>query len=221
MSPFGVVCDACGAGMPMGVRFCGKCGATVGEKADSPPKKDEAPGRPAPVGVRLLLIAWGLGLLAGLMLGRGLIPSRGPEAGAPQGGEDVATLLERAHASSDAGRYSTAKDLYRRVVAMEPTYLPAYVDLGIALAALGEDAAARAAFRSALIGGAPHPAAAYNLARLEEEAGRYDRAREFYGRYLALDPEGAKAGEARRKLSDAGLPAGDAAPARPPAGSED
>ncbi|MDP3938222.1 MAG: tetratricopeptide repeat protein [Deltaproteobacteria bacterium] len=225
MSPFGVVCHACGAGMPMGVRFCGKCGTTIDEKAGGS-AKEEVTSRRAPAGIRLLLIAWGLGLLAGLMLGRGLIPTRSfePDAlpsGTTQEDENVESLLARGHAASDAGSFSTAKDLYRRVVAIEPANLPAQVNLGIALAALGEDTAARAAFLVALTGATPHPAAAYNLALLEEEAGRYDRARKFYGQYLALDPEGKKAAKAREKLSSSDLPAGDSTSASPRAGSSD
>lgn len=216
MSPFGVVCPACGAGMPTGVRFCGKCGATIDPEApdardgEGTKQEDEA-RRPPPVGVRLLLVAWGLGILGGFMLGRGLAPQGALSAGAltprQAGGEEsAASILTRAHAASDAGRYAEARDLYRRAIALDPTNLPAHVDLGIALAALGEDQDARAAFRAALIGDAPHPAAAYNLALLEEEAGHYARARELYGRYLALEPEGRKAAEARAKLAAGGMP---------------
>jgi len=222
MSPFGVVCAVCGAGMPAGARFCGKCGAAIDAAGSAPARKEEKTPGPAATGVRVLLIAWGLGLAGGFMLGRAVAPEQwfdrfADRSGAVEEGEGAASLLAQARAASDAGRYSTAKDLYQRAIALEPTNLSAHVDLGIAQLALGEETAARGSFRAALIGGAPHPAAAYNLARLEEDAGDVANARRHYELYLDLDSSGRRAGEARARLAALGSAAG-GAPKAPPAG---
>ncbi|MFQ5458721.1 MAG: tetratricopeptide repeat protein, partial [Myxococcota bacterium] len=139
MSPFGTVCAKCGAGMPMGVKFCGKCGATL--EAERPPAKKETPPVLGP-GVRALLIVWGLGLLAGLLLGRAFPPAplAPPEHAAEQGTESGDALLARARTASDSGQFSEAAALYRRAIALAPSNASLLVDLGIAQVALGDDA---------------------------------------------------------------------------------
>ena len=216
MSPFGVVCAKCGSGMPMGAVFCGSCGARISEIAgeeraasqddEATPPREEA-SAPKPVGVRMLIVAWALGIIAGFFLGRAFAPgtpaggdagdSRPAAGSAPPGAED---LLASARVASDAGRYAQARDLYRRVLENEPGNLSAHVDLGVAELALGDGAAARASFGAALAGPSPHPAAAYNLARLAEEAGDHPEAGKYYALYLELAPEGPRAANARAKL---------------------
>jgi Tfp pilus assembly protein PilF len=78
------------------------------------------------------------------------------------------------------------------------------VDLGVAQLALGEESAARASFGDALSGGSPHPAAAYNLAKLAEEAGNRVEAGKYYSLYLKLAPEGPRAQEVQAKLAGQG-----------------
>lgn len=201
MSPFGTVCAKCGAGMPMGVKFCGKCGATL--EAETPPAKKETPPVLGP-GVRALLIVWGLGLLAGLLLGRAWPPAPAAplERAADRETENAEALLARAHAASDNGQFSEAAGLYKRALPLAPSNPSLLVDLGIAQVALGDDASARASFKSALLGRAPHPAALYNLGLLAERNGNPERARVYYARYLALDPGGSRAAKARAKLAE-------------------
>lgn len=205
MSPFGVVCEKCGSGMPMGVQFCGSCGASIECKTASP--KAEAPPVKKP-GRRALLIGWGLGLLGGLMLGLAFPTATHspPEELTPQETESAASLLSRAHDASEAKQFSKAVDLYRRAAARDASDLSILVDLGIAQLATGDEATARASFKAALTGRTPHPAAAYNLARLEEETGNMKRARVYYARYLKLDPDGSEAAMAKAKLGKGGVP---------------
>jgi hypothetical protein len=120
VSPSGVVCGKCGAGMTAGGQFCGRCGTPTAGDAGAP-SHGEPPRRP----VRKLLLAWGLGILAGLLLGRALAPGptahRPPTAGPSRAEtEDVRSLLTRARSAADAKRFSEARDLYRKVVARAP-----------------------------------------------------------------------------------------------------
>ena len=209
MSPFGVVCAKCGAGMPVGVAFCGSCGARIEGEA-APPPREEAPAL-ASAGVRMLVIAWGLGIVAGLFLGRAFAPGTPAEKedgeappAAQASPESAPDLLASAHAASDAGRYREARDLYQRVLARDPANLSALVDLGIAELALGDEAAGRSSFSGALAGSAPHPAAAYNLAKLSEDSGNRPEAEKYYALYLKLAPEGPRAKAVRAKLSGRG-----------------
>jgi tetratricopeptide (TPR) repeat protein len=207
MSPSGVVCAKCGASMPAGGQFCGRCGTPMAKDAGAP-SRGEPPRRPvAPV--RKLLVAWGLGILAGLLLGRALPPGatapHGPAAGPSQAEtEDIGSLLARARAAEDAKRFSEARDLYRKVLARAPEDRSARVDLGIAELALGDEAAARESFEAALAGDAPHPAAAYNLGRMAEDAGRLKEARARYRLYLKLAPDGPQAESVKAKLAPGG-----------------
>ncbi len=208
MSPFGVVCAKCGAGMPMGVAFCGSCGTRIADEAAAP--RQEAPA-PRSASTRMLIVAWALGLVAGLFLGRAFAPVT---SGGGDGGESrpvaesqapsPVDVLASARAASDAGRYAEARDLYRRALRMDPGDLSAHVDLGVAELALGDEAAARASFGAALAGGSPHPAAAYNLAKLAEEGGNRVEAGKYYILYLRLAPEGPHAREVRSKLAKQG-----------------
>jgi tetratricopeptide (TPR) repeat protein len=212
MSPFGVVCPKCGAGMPMGVQFCGSCGARIPDAApeasrEGEERRDAPASPPRGAGVRLLVFAWALGILAGFFLGRAFAPEAlkpsAPGTGAPAP-ENTAAILDRAHAASDTRRYSEARDLYERAIALDPGNLAAQVDLGVARIALGDPDGARAAFGAALAGASPHPAAAYNLARMAEEAGNAAEARKYYALYLKLAPEGPRAREVRSKVARAG-----------------
>ncbi len=204
MTPFGVVCAKCGAGMPMGATFCGSCGARIEDEA-TPPREEVSV--PRPVGVRMLLVAWALGILAGFFLGRAFAPGtpagKGGGDSQPAAGSEAPgaeDLLASARAASDAGRYAEARDLYRRVLEIEPENLSAHVDLGVAELALGDEASARASFVAALAGPSPHPSAAYNLARLADESGDRPEAGKYYALYLELAPEGPRAADARAKL---------------------
>jgi tetratricopeptide (TPR) repeat protein len=160
-----------------------------------------------PVGVRMLIVAWAMGILAGFFLGRAFAPgtlaggdpgeSRPAAGSEPPGGEDS---LASARAASDAGRYAEARELYRGVLEREPGNLSARVDLGVAELALGDEAAARASFGAALAGPSPHPAAAYNLALLAEQGGDRPEAARYYALYLKLAPDGPRAADARAKV---------------------
>ncbi len=207
MSPSGVVCEKCGASMPAGGQFCGRCGTPMAKDAGAPSRAE--PSRRPAAPVRKLLVAWGLGILAGLLLGRSLAPGptapRGPTAEPSQAEtEDVRSLLARAHAAAGAKRFSEARDLYRKVLARAPEDRSVRVDLGIAELALGDDAAARESFEAALAGDAPHPAAAYNLGRMAEEAGRLEEAKMRYRLYLELAPRGSQAEKVKAKLAPGG-----------------
>ena len=204
MSPFGMVCQKCGAGMPMGVEFCGRCGAKIENQSASPAKEDHPRRKPA--GVGMLLLTWGLGLVAGFMLARAIGPS--PDAAPSQQAapESTGALLARARVASTAGRYSEARTLYQSAIMRAPRDLSAHVDLGLTRLALGEEAGARASFTSALAGNNPHPAAAFNLGLLEEEAGDLGAAKSLFTLYLKLAPNGPKAEEVRAKIAPGGAP---------------
>jgi tetratricopeptide (TPR) repeat protein/ribosomal protein L40E len=208
-SPSGVVCGKCGAVMPADARFCGGCGGRIeGETAASAPARAEAapPSRSTPV--QLLLVAWGVGLLGGFFLGRAFAPgiSGKTPAGqeAAEAPEDATHFLVRARAAFDAKRWDSARDLYERALSLSPDDQSARVDLGITLVALGDDAGARREFEAALKGRTPHPAAAYNLARLAEKAGNRKDAAKYYAIYLRLAPNGPRAAEVRAKTAARG-----------------
>jgi tetratricopeptide (TPR) repeat protein len=215
--------------MPMGVAFCGNCGTRIPE-VPSPEDPDAARAgageAPAPrnTGVRMLVAAWALGIVAGFFLGHAFTPStpaqkesadagspsqsegqdasKGPMAGVQP--ESAPELLASAHAASDEGRYAEARDLYLRVLDLDPANLSALVDLGIAELALGDEAAGRSSFSGALAGSTPHPAAAYNLGRLAENGGNREEAGKYYALYLKLAPQGPRAKEVREKLAARG-----------------
>ncbi len=189
----------------MGVRFCGSCGASI--DLETAPPKLEAPPVKKP-GSRTLLVSWGLGLLGGLMLGLAFPTATHSPPDEPSVGEaeSAASLLSRAHDASGAKQFSKAVDLYRRAATLDSSNLSILVDLGIAQLAMGDEATARASFKAALTGRTPHPAAAYNLARLEERGGNMKRARVYYARYLKLDPDGSEAADAKAKLGEGGDP---------------
>ncbi len=212
MSPLGVVCAKCGAGMPVGAQFCGSCGARIEEPPPAPARGKET-RRPQAPGVRFLIIAWAMGLLGGFFLGRAFSP--GTSGNSPSGEqatqapEDSEHLLVQARAASDAKRYAQARNFYERALALSPDDHSAQVDLGIAFLALGDEKGARHAFEEALSGSAPHPAAAYNLARMAEKAGDSQGAAKYYALFLKLAPDGPRAAEVRAKI---GSTAGSAAP---------
>lgn len=202
MSAFGMVCQKCGAGMPMGIEFCGRCGAKIEDQAAPPAKED--PPRPKPPIVGMLLLTWGLGLVAGFMLGHAIGPSPAVAPSQQAAPESTGALLARARAASAAGRYSEARTLYQSAIIRAPRDLSAHVDLGLTRLALGDEAGARASFTSALKGGNPHPAAAFNLGLLEEEAGNLGAAKSHFTLYLKLAPNGPKADEVRAKIASGG-----------------
>jgi predicted O-linked N-acetylglucosamine transferase (SPINDLY family) len=68
--------------------------------------------------------------------------------------------------AEEAGRWQEACAHYRRAIAASPDYAPAHLNLGIALDAMGEAAAAEASFSAALEHDPGDAYAHYNLARL-------------------------------------------------------
>jgi predicted O-linked N-acetylglucosamine transferase (SPINDLY family) len=66
----------------------------------------------------------------------------------------------------DTGDLASARERYRRALAIAPTYARAHVSLGVALEANGDDEGARACYESALQLENGNAAAAYNLGKL-------------------------------------------------------
>jgi tetratricopeptide (TPR) repeat protein len=78
------------------------------------------------------------------------------------------------------GRIDEAADHYRRAIALEPEYAPAYNNLGTALRAAGRYDDAIAAYEEALRRRADYPEAQYNLANALTAAGRPGDAAEHF-----------------------------------------
>jgi protein O-GlcNAc transferase len=114
------------------------------------------------------------------------LPKRQPFAGATEAAD---RLIADGRAAEDAGRIAQACDLYRQAVSIAPRYPAAHVNLGIGLAAKGDEQGAIDAYRLALAIDPGHPYANYNLGILLFSRGDAEQAEATLRTALELRPE--------------------------------
>ena len=98
-------------------------------------------------------------------------------------------LIAQGNRAEDAGKLHEACALYREAVKVAPQSARAHLNLGIALAALGDQAGAVAAYEQALKLDAANPFAAYNFGKLRYERGRHADAERLLRQALHHKPD--------------------------------
>ena len=98
-------------------------------------------------------------------------------------------LIAEGNRAEDSGKLQQACDLYRQAVALTPQYPKAHINLGIALEAMGDSAAAIRSYEQALATDPRHPAANYNLGKLLHGHGDLLRAESLLTRALQSRPD--------------------------------
>lgn len=90
------------------------------------------------------------------------------KAGPPPAGDEAAakSLIAEGNALEDAGQLEQACGLYRQAIQAAPRLAAAHLNLGIALAAMGDAMGAKTAYEAALAIDPDHAFANYNFARL-------------------------------------------------------
>ncbi len=106
--------------------------------------------------------------------------------------ETIDSWFERGCAL-EAHRPAEARQAYRRVLALNPTYHDARVNLGRLLQAIGQIDEAIEHYRIVLTAAPEHATAAYNLGIALEDEGRNHEAFTAYAQALAVDPNYAEA----------------------------
>src|SRR5688572_5500174 len=107
--------------------------------------------------------------------------------------ERADALIAQGNRAEDAGRLQEASALYREALRAAPRYAKAHLNLGIALAALGDADGAAACYEQALALDAADPYAAYNLGRLRLERGAPQAAEPLLRQALRHKPDFADA----------------------------
>ena len=138
-----------------------------------------------------------------------------PANAAAPGGDAVAdggdaaradALVAEGNAAEDAGDLQRAETLYRQAIAAAPGHPRGHLNLGIVLAARGEEADAIAAYEQVLAIDPRHPFGNYNYARLMVLRGDTARARTLVDAALQAKPDFPQAQElSHRVLRDEGF----------------
>ena len=128
---------------------------------------------------------------------------------APQALDDIPAadaLIVQGNTLEDAGQLAQAEALYRAAVAKAPGHARAHLNLGIVLAAEGDQDGAVAAYERVLAIDAAHPFGNYNYARLLVMRGEIDRAATLVDAALRAKPDFQQAIELQaRVLRDQGF----------------
>ena len=98
-------------------------------------------------------------------------------------------LIEQGNRAEDAGKLHEAVALYREAVKLAPQSARAHLNLGIGLAALGDEAGAVAGYEQALELDAANPFAAYNFGKLRYERGGHADAERLLRQALRAKPD--------------------------------
>ncbi|HEY8974168.1 MAG TPA: tetratricopeptide repeat protein [Burkholderiaceae bacterium] len=120
--------------------------------------------------------------------------------------DDVAgadALIAQGNALEDAGQLARAEALYREAVARAPGHARAHLNLGIALAAAGDEDGAGAAYERVLAIDAAHPFGNYNYARLALVRGDLARAETLIAAAVRAKPDFAQALVVQSNVLDA------------------
>ena len=98
-------------------------------------------------------------------------------------------LIAEGNRAEDAGKLREACALYREAARLAPQSVRAYLNLGIALQALGDEAGAVAGYEKALAIDAANPYARYNLGKLRYERGAHAEAEQLLRQALRARPD--------------------------------
>jgi predicted O-linked N-acetylglucosamine transferase (SPINDLY family) len=132
-----------------------------------------------------------------------LAPAGAPSPAREAVVDDVAaadTLIEQGNALEDAGQLAQAEALYRAAVARAPGHARAHLNLGIVLAAEGDQDGAIGGFERVLAIDAAHPFGNYNYARLLVMRGEIDRAATLVDAALRAKPDFQQAIELQARI---------------------
>jgi len=134
-------------------------------------------------------------------------PTPAPRRETPQDDIPAAdALIVQGNTLEDAGQLAQAEALYRTAVAKAPGHARAHLNLGIVLAAQGDEDGAIAAYERVLALDAAHPFGNYNYARLLVMRGQVDRAATLVETALRAKPDFPQAIELQaRVLRDQGF----------------
>jgi tetratricopeptide (TPR) repeat protein len=100
------------------------------------------------------------------------------------------------------GEHGAARERYFMAIELDEDFVEARANLGCLLAELGEFELALAALAGALANHPDYADAHYHLARLLDEAGRCEEAREHWQRFLELAPESPWSEEAAARIGE-------------------
>lgn len=112
----------------------------------------------------------------------------------------VGALFNLAYCYSLQGRFADAMDLYRQTLEMDPTLIPARMNLGLLLLDRDKPAEAVAEFDQVLEAEPRHPHAHLYRGAALERLGYKDKALEEYRQAAELDPQGLESRRAALKL---------------------
>jgi len=110
----------------------------------------------------------------------------------PRPSDEVEELYEVA-CEIESSSPEQAKDVYQRLLQLDPDHIDAHVNLGRLLHEEGAPAAAERHYRRAVELDPEHETAAFNLGVALEDLGRFKDAIDAYLRALELDPQNADA----------------------------
>lgn len=120
-------------------------------------------------------------------------PRRQPSAPAAPPTHTSLTWFERAVALEQDGDAAAAADAYRQVLALDPHFADAYVNLGRLMHERGDATEAARLYHRAIAAAPQDSVAHYNLAIALEDQEQLQAARSHYERALTLDPHFADA----------------------------
>jgi tetratricopeptide (TPR) repeat protein len=114
---------------------------------------------------------------------------------------DPIALFNLANVLCAQDRKEAARPCLQRAAAIDPSFAEAWYNLALVLEQEGDKGGARTGFERAIEADPSYADPLYNLGHLEFEAEAYERARELWQRYLALDPDSDWSRTARKGLA--------------------
>ena len=96
-------------------------------------------------------------------------------------------------ALGEGGQRADSEARYRKAIAIDPAYAPAYNNLGVSLRSQGNVPEAISVYREGLRRREDYPDLHYNLGNALSEAGRLEEAETAFRRAIALEPDSAPA----------------------------
>lgn len=207
-------CPQCGQPVTGADNFCFACGANLKsrpEKADVHKLPKSAPW------VALGLVAAGLIFIFVFVSSQSKPPaSSAPgsadaptQAALPQLTEaevaklpkDFGKLVEQGNHYFDHQQFHDAMTLYRKALEIDSTASDVRTDYAACLNFLGDFEAAKKQLEKVLAGNPNHAVATFNLGVVWLNLGDHQKAREFWNKYLTLDPASPRADQVKKMLS--------------------
>lgn len=114
--------------------------------------------------------------------------------------EDINALFALAYYLQNHNEAVQALSLYDRMIVVDPSYAPAFVNKGIILLGLDSLSSAQSAFENAIKIDSTFLLSRYYLAQCFEQSGNIDAAKQTLKEVLVLDPEFSEAQQALKQL---------------------